>query len=102
MLALEPHAATTDSCQHSSSYHMHRLRKYASPRVPLLVRLIAGVGWFTSISIIAIVPIDVWTTLNGGDNSSIFIMWKICYWYDGPESTAWSHTTAYLLEASCL
>ncbi len=62
---------------------MYRLRKYASPRVPLLVRLIAGVGWFTSISIIAIVPIDVWTTLNGGDNSSIFIMWKICYWYDG-------------------
>ena len=57
-----------------------RLRRYASPRVPVLVRLIAGVGWFTSISIIAIVPIDVWTTLNGGDNDSIFVMWKICYW----------------------
>ena len=76
---------------------MHRLRKYASPRVPLLVRLIAGVGWFTSISIIAIVPIDVWTTLNGGDNSSIFIMWKICYWYDVPELT---DLHCILLEAS--
>ncbi|KAK9907685.1 hypothetical protein WJX75_008089 [Coccomyxa subellipsoidea] len=56
------------------------LRRYASPRVPLLVRLIAAVGWMTSISIIAIVPIDVWTTLNGGNNKSVFIMWAICYW----------------------
>ncbi|EIE27296.1 hypothetical protein COCSUDRAFT_64161 [Coccomyxa subellipsoidea C-169] len=34
----------------------------------------------TSISIIAIVPIDVWVTLNGGNNKSVFIMWAICYW----------------------
>jgi hypothetical protein len=52
--------------------------------VPLLVRLFAGVGWMTSISIIAIVPIDVWTTLNGGDSRSVFIMWAICYWCAAP------------------
>lgn len=43
----------------------------------------------TSISIIAIVPIDVWTTLNGGDSKSVFIMWGICYWC-GSRAVRWA------------
>ena len=38
------------------------------------------VGWITSISVIAIVPIDVWVTLTDGDTRSLAVMWLICYW----------------------
>lgn len=58
----------------------HRLRAYAAPSVPVYVRGIAMVGWITSISVIAIVPIDVWATITAGDTSSIAVMWLICYW----------------------
>lgn len=57
-----------------------RVRKYAAPSVPLLVRFIAMVAWLTSISIVALVPIDVWTTLNHTSTESIVILWMSCYW----------------------
>ncbi len=48
--------------------------------MPLFVRGLAMIGWVTSISVIALVPIDVWVTLTDGDTSSIAVMWLICYW----------------------
>ena len=57
-----------------------RLRRYASPQVPFSARCLAVLGWLTSISVVALVPVDVWSTLNESSNPSITIMWKACYW----------------------
>eukprot|EP00884_Botryococcus_braunii_P014847 jgi/Botrbrau1/23363/Bobra.0051s0016.1 len=59
---------------------MFLIRRYAAPSVPILVRFIASIGWLTSISIVALVPIDVWTTLNHNSSESILILWMSCYW----------------------
>ena len=45
------------------------LRAYAAPRVPLHARAIVLVAWITSASIVALVPLDVWTTLTAAHKS---------------------------------
>ena len=44
-------------------------RAYAAPRVPLHARAIVLVAWITSASIVALVPLDVWTTLTAAHKS---------------------------------
>ena len=44
------------------------------------VQLVASVGWITSISIVALVPIDVWSTLYNTDRHQVAVLWLICYW----------------------
>ncbi|KAH7622239.1 putative G-protein coupled receptor-associated protein LMBRD2B [Nannochloris sp. 'desiccata'] len=59
------------------------LRRYADPfRVSLLVLLVAGYSWLTSLSVVALVPVDAFTTLLGTENHihAITILWKISYW----------------------
>ena len=57
-----------------------RLRRYAAPTVHWFARLLVLAGWVTSVSIVALVPIDVWSTLKHSQNTSINIMWSISYW----------------------
>jgi hypothetical protein len=59
------------------------LRRYADPfRVSLLVLLVAGYSWLTSLSVVALVPVDAFTTLLGTEDHihAITILWKISYW----------------------
>ncbi|KAK9828293.1 hypothetical protein WJX74_007473 [Apatococcus lobatus] len=56
------------------------LRRYADPKTPIIVRLVAIISWVTSLSIVALVPLDVWTTLAAQKNPAIGILWSICYW----------------------
>jgi len=59
------------------------LRRFADPfRVSLLVLLVAGYSWLTSLSVVALVPLDAFTTLLGTEKHihAIAILWKISYW----------------------
>lgn len=60
------------------------MRYYAAPGVPLFVRAVAVVAWVTSLSIVALVPVDVLNSLQGTSGSltgPLGILWSISYWY---------------------
>ena len=47
------------------------------------MRIVVSVAWTTSLSIVALVPIDVWNTLqhkSGGTGGPIGVMWSISFW----------------------
>ncbi|XP_030528298.1 LMBR1 domain-containing protein 2 homolog A [Rhodamnia argentea] len=56
------------------------LRYFAGPEVPRYVLFTVGYAWFCSLSIIILVPADIWTTymLRGGGGISFFWSWS--YW----------------------
>ncbi len=59
------------------------LRRYADPfRVTFLVMATAFYAWLTSLSVVALVPLDAFTVLEGSENHipAITILWKISYW----------------------
>ncbi|KAL0026350.1 hypothetical protein WJX79_001807 [Trebouxia sp. C0005] len=59
------------------------LRFYAAPGVPLFVQAIAVIAWVTSLSIVALVPVDVLDSLLGTSGSitgPLGILWSISYW----------------------
>jgi len=56
------------------------LRYYASPKLSLLVYCSTGLAWLTSLSIISLVPIDVWATVSQQRNERIGTLWDISYW----------------------
>ena len=67
--------------RYSDSYATYyRLRRFASPTTPITASLITAVAWITSIGIVALVPIDVWSTLKATSRSSVAVMWEIAYW----------------------
>ncbi|KAK3411779.1 hypothetical protein EUGRSUZ_I00540 [Eucalyptus grandis] len=55
------------------------LRYFAGPEVPRYVLFTVGYAWFCSLSIIILVPADIWTTMHlGGGGISFFWSWS--YW----------------------
>ncbi|KAL3527601.1 hypothetical protein ACH5RR_012257 [Cinchona calisaya] len=56
------------------------LRYFAGPDVPRYVYFTVGYTWFCSISIIILVPADIWTTTIGHDNGGISFFWSWSYW----------------------
>jgi hypothetical protein len=56
------------------------LRRYAGPNVPVVVKLATSYAWLTSLSIVVIVPIDVYTTLTKQQTPVMGVLWDICYW----------------------
>ncbi|XP_074294451.1 uncharacterized protein LOC141622300 [Silene latifolia] len=56
------------------------LKYFAGPRVPFYVYLTVGYAWFSSLSIIILVPADIWTTIGGHDNHVISVSWGLSYW----------------------
>lgn len=58
------------------------LYKFAAPkRVGLVVLAITWYGWLTTLSVVALVPVDVFTTLSGtGNVSVILLLWRLSYW----------------------
>jgi hypothetical protein len=56
------------------------LQYFAASTVPLHVRWIVGYAWFCTISIIILVPADIWTTVSYGSSKTIGILWSWSYW----------------------
>ncbi|MCO5596987.1 hypothetical protein L7F22_051059 [Adiantum nelumboides] len=56
------------------------LRYFAGPDVSRYVLTAVGYTWFCSLSIIVLVPADIWTTLSNGNNSGINLLWSWSYW----------------------
>lgn len=56
------------------------LRYFAGPDVPRYVFLTVGYTWFCSLSIIVLVPADIWTTIVESQNGGISFFWSWSYW----------------------
>ncbi|XP_058731541.1 uncharacterized protein LOC131603257 isoform X2 [Vicia villosa] len=57
------------------------LRYFAGPSVPLYVLFTVGYTWFVSLSIIILVPADIWLTISSlSDNGGISFFWSWSYW----------------------
>ncbi|XP_057495768.1 uncharacterized protein LOC130780780 [Actinidia eriantha] len=59
---------------------MLTLRYFAGPHVPRYVLFTVGYTWFCSLSIIILVPADIWTTLIDRYNGGISFFWSWSYW----------------------
>ncbi|GMH05928.1 hypothetical protein Nepgr_007768 [Nepenthes gracilis] len=56
------------------------LKYFAGPHVPRYVLLTVGFAWFCSLSIIILVPADIWTAIIGNYNLGISFFWSWSYW----------------------
>ncbi|XP_021897450.1 LMBR1 domain-containing protein 2 homolog A, partial [Carica papaya] len=60
------------------------LRYFAGPDVPRYVLFTVGYTWFCSLSIIILVPADIWTTISNPpdhpENGGIAFFWSWSYW----------------------
>ncbi|KAJ6791957.1 LMBR1 domain-containing protein 2-like protein A [Iris pallida] len=56
------------------------LRYFAGPGVAPYVLFTVGYAWFCSLSIIILVPADIWTTIIGHENGGIAFFWGWSYW----------------------
>ncbi|KAK7318648.1 hypothetical protein RJT34_03353 [Clitoria ternatea] len=57
------------------------LRYFAAPHVPRYVLLTVGYTWFSSLSIIILVPADIWATISPHhENGGISFFWSWSYW----------------------
>ncbi|XP_012840823.1 PREDICTED: LOW QUALITY PROTEIN: LMBR1 domain-containing protein 2 homolog A-like [Erythranthe guttata] len=56
------------------------LKYFSGPDVPRYVFFTVGYTWFCSISIIILVPADIWTTIIGHGNGGISFFWSWSYW----------------------
>ncbi|KAI3462094.1 hypothetical protein Pfo_018757 [Paulownia fortunei] len=56
------------------------LKYFSGPDVPRYVFFTVGYTWFCSISIIILVPADIWTTIIGHGNGGISFFWGWSYW----------------------
>ncbi|KAL2332747.1 hypothetical protein Fmac_013960 [Flemingia macrophylla] len=57
------------------------LRYFAGPHVPRYVLFTVGYTWFCSLSIIILVPADIWATMSSNhDNGGISFFWSWSYW----------------------
>lgn len=59
---------------------MITLKYFAGPDVPRYVLVTVGYTWFCSLSIIILVPADIWTTIMGHYNGGISFFWSLSYW----------------------
>ncbi|XP_027334109.1 LMBR1 domain-containing protein 2 homolog A isoform X1 [Abrus precatorius] len=57
------------------------LRYFAGPEVPRYVLFTVGYTWFCSLSIIILVPADIWATMSSNhENGGISFFWSWSYW----------------------
>ncbi|KAF7803754.1 LMBR1 domain-containing protein 2-like protein A-like [Senna tora] len=56
------------------------LRYFAGPEVPKYVFFTVAYTWFCSLSIIVLVPADIWTTIDGDYSGGISVLWSLSYW----------------------
>ncbi|KAK7857295.1 lmbr1 domain-containing protein 2 like protein a [Quercus suber] len=56
------------------------LRYFAGPEAPRYVLFTVGYTWFCSLSIIVLVPADIWATMHDNQNGGISFFWSWSYW----------------------
>ncbi|XP_028243089.1 LMBR1 domain-containing protein 2 homolog A-like isoform X4 [Glycine soja] len=56
------------------------LKYFSGPDVPKYVFFTVAYTWFCSLSIIILVPADIWTSLNDDENEAISFLWSLTYW----------------------
>lgn len=56
------------------------LRYFAGPDVPRYVLFTVGYTWFCSLSIIILVPADIWTAIIDHEKGGISFFWSWSYW----------------------
>ncbi|KAK4584121.1 hypothetical protein RGQ29_022027 [Quercus rubra] len=56
------------------------LRYFAGPEAPRYVLFTVGYTWFCSLSIIVLVPADIWATMHNNQNGGISFFWSWTYW----------------------
>ncbi|KAJ7945435.1 LMBR1 domain-containing protein 2-like A [Quillaja saponaria] len=57
------------------------LKYFAGPEVPSYVYFTVGYTWFCSLSIIILVPADIWATISSNqENGGISFFWSWSYW----------------------
>ncbi|RDX90810.1 LMBR1 domain-containing protein 2-like A, partial [Mucuna pruriens] len=56
------------------------LKYFSGPHVPRYVFFTVAYTWFCSLSIIILVPADIWTTLNNDKSGAISFLWSLSYW----------------------
>ncbi|KAL1831753.1 hypothetical protein ACET3Z_001404 [Daucus carota] len=59
---------------------MLTLKYFAGPEVPRYVLFLVGYTWFSSISIIILVPVDIWCAIIGEDLRELSFFWSLSYW----------------------
>lgn len=52
----------------------------AAPKVTPVVLAVTFTGWLTALSVVALVPIDVYTSLAHADTGPLATLWSISYW----------------------
>ncbi|XP_047163131.1 LMBR1 domain-containing protein 2 homolog A-like isoform X1 [Vigna umbellata] len=56
------------------------LSYFSGPDVPRYVFFTVAYTWFCSVSIIILVPADIWTALNNYESGAISFLWSLSYW----------------------
>ncbi|KAE7998022.1 hypothetical protein FH972_002601 [Carpinus fangiana] len=56
------------------------LKYFAGPEVPRYVLFTVGYTWFCSLSVIILVPADIWATMHHNQNGGISFFWTWSYW----------------------
>ncbi|XP_068637914.1 uncharacterized protein [Aristolochia californica] len=56
------------------------LKYFAGPDAPRYVLFTVGYAWFCSLSIIILVPADIWAAIIGHDKGGIAFFWSWSYW----------------------
>ncbi|KAJ7956781.1 LMBR1 domain-containing protein 2-like A [Quillaja saponaria] len=60
---------------------IYTLKYFAGPEVPRYVYFTVGYAWFCSLSVIILVPADIWATMSSHhENGGISFFWSWSYW----------------------
>lgn len=57
-----------------------RLRRFCAASVSLPVKLVTAYAWLNCMAVVAIVPIDVYSTLNHTKPNELGYMWMVAFW----------------------
>lgn len=57
-----------------------RTWRYVAPKVSVISVVVTCIAWLTSLSIVALVPIDVYTTIADLPVPALEILWTVSYW----------------------
>lgn len=57
-----------------------RLRRFCAASVTVPVKLVTAYAWLNCMAVVAIVPIDVYSTLEHKKTAALGYMWMVAFW----------------------